>query len=209
MGPADPPGRNEDPHRCYSPGMPAVTSSTRNDPARGLCWTPLRLALRLGRTCGALALVLAAGLGVAQDEAPFRLQVASNLTDRYVQGSEHDLTVRVALVDPSAAVAQGVLFLNVVEVKDDGTSPQAMHRVFASAQTSQTVFRTPLDGATLRGGVEATVHVRFRDRAPPGVYAMVIQLFEGSQTDPHAVQVENRIAMHSLEFDVVPEGAAQ
>lgn len=153
--------------------------------------------------------ILFAAVAPAQDDAVPRLDVTSNVADRYVQGTEYDLSVRLSLVDPNGRVEQGVLFLNVVEVNEEGTHPQAMHRVFASAETSDTAFRMPLDGATLRQGIEATVHVRLRDDAPPGTYAMVIQLFEGAQTDPHAVQVEKRLAMHSFQFEVVPEAAAQ
>lgn len=151
----------------------------------------------------AFAFVL--GLALAQDgDSPeVRLAVTSNIADTYQAGSEHELNAQIRLVDPAETVERGVLFLNVIEVTDDGTYPQAMHIVFASAETDADAFGVPLDGDALRAGIEASVRVRLRDRAPEGRYAIVFQVFEGEETNPHQVRPENRAAIASFEFDVV------
>lgn len=145
----------------------------------------------------------------SQDREGIGLIVESNAPETYAQGSEHELWVRVRLVDPMETVDEGVLFLNVVENDEAGRHPQAMHLVFASAREpdgadSPPIFLVPLSGEVLRVGVETTIVVRLRARAPLGSYSMVIQLFEGTETHPHRVVVENRVAMRSLQFDVVP-----
>ena len=146
----------------------------------------------------------------AAQQRDAELFVQHNLAEAYAQGAEHVLWIRIELIDPRETVDQGVLFLNVVENDEDGRFPQAMHLVFASAdelhegESRVDRFLTPLDGETLRAGVEARVRVRLRSRAPVGSYAIVFQLFEGDETNPHRVQVENRVAMWSHSFEVVP-----
>ena len=147
---------------------------------------------------------------VAQAQDGPQLRVQHNLAESYARGSTHELWVRIELVDPPETVDVGVLFLNVVENDDAGRHPQAMHLVFASADELHEGdgqvdrFLHPLDGETLRAGVEARVRVQLRSRAPLGSYSIVFQLFEGEETNPHRVRVENRVAMWSHRFEVVP-----
>lgn len=170
--------------------------------------------IRFGLIVLALVVALGAGamVGAQSGDAPPeeepaadapRLQIESNIPPTFQAGTEHELHVRIQLHDPTGSVETAVLFLNVVEIDEEGTFPQAMHKVFASADVNESVFRTPLTGERLREGVEASVRVRLRAQAPPGEYAIVIQLFGGDQTDPHDVRVEDRVAMKSFEFTVL------
>lgn len=160
--------------------------------------------------CFSFFVLIAAVTAFAQTRDGVELRVEHNLAKAYAPGSEHDLWVRIELVDPQETVDVGVLFLNVVENDEAGRFPQAMHLVFASAtelhdgEAEADRFVTPLDGEALRAGVEARVRVRLRARAPAGSYSIVFQLFEGEETDPHRVQIENRVAMWSHRFEVVP-----
>ena len=138
------------------------------------------------------------------------LRVEHNLVESYARGSVHELWVRIELVDPQETVDVGVLFLNVVENDEEGKHPQAMHLVFASAdeilegESQVDRLSHPVDGEALRAGVEARVRVQLRSRAQLGNYSIVFQLFEGEETNPHRVQIENRVAMWAHRFDVVP-----
>lgn len=157
--------------------------------------------------CGLLVATVTAA---AQSRDGVALRVEHNFSPTYAQGSEHELWARIRLIDERTMVERGVLFLNVVENDEAGRSPQAMHVVFASAtevpngQEGLQKFLVPLDGAELRAGVEARVRVALRERAPLGSYSIVFQLFEGDETNPHKVRVENRAAMWSHRFEVVP-----
>ena len=188
--------------------MPHSRNAASGDPQSnpGRVRSTRRLARRARAWAALGALLVIAGLATtagAQASDEVRLEVSSNIQDRYRAGTEHELNVRLALVDPAETVVQGVLFLNVVENDESGSFPQAMHKVFASAETDEDVFRVPLEAARLRSGVEAMVRVRLRDQAPAGTYSIVIQLFEGNVTDPHAVRIDDRVAMTAWTFQVV------
>lgn len=142
-------------------------------------------------------------VALAQPYDAVRLQIASNIGESYRAGSEADIDLRIGVHDPVGVLDRGVLFLNVVELRDDGSTPQAMHLVFESAAVTDDIFQVVWDGEALRSGMETRVRVRLRSNAPAGDYAIVVQAFRGEETGPHRVRVENRVAMQSFPFRVV------
>lgn len=128
---------------------------------------------------------------------------ASTIVERYCAGTEHDLWVSLVLEDPRETVAEGVLFLNVVENNPERDYPQAAHRLFSNASGTPQIFGKVFSGAALRGGRETTVSVVFRGDAPPGDYAIVFQAFAGRETDPNRVDVAKRVGLAAVPFTVV------
>lgn len=136
-----------------------------------------------------------------QEELEFEIE--TNIQDTYRAGGAYEIDLSIRLVDPAGSVERGVLFLNVVENDASRNYPQAAHRIFESATETVEIFRIPFDGEALRAGLETTVQVQVRPDAPVGSYSIVFQLFEGEQTDPNRVQIENRVAIRSFPFELV------
>lgn len=129
------------------------------------------------------------------------LEVTTTLAASYPQGAEDAVTITVKL-DEGAGLEQGVLFLNIVERDPAGTYPQAAHRLFASASEEPGIFRVVVSSKALREGLQTTLSFSLRDRAKPGNYALVVQLFKGDTTNPGRVRVENRVGMRAFDFTV-------
>jgi hypothetical protein len=138
--------------------------------------------------------------GLAQD-AP-NLSLYTTLQSSYRPGGSDTVEITVTLNDPELQVDGGVLFLNIVEVDPDRSWPQAMHRLFSSGSESNTIFQRFLDGDTLREGLSTSYTFTFRQNAPLGNYALVVQLFRGRNTNPNRVRVEDRIALRAVSFRV-------
>ena len=150
------------------------------------------------RICSLTFVLTCVSLGLAQAT----LLVMANVSSVYRQGEAGSIDFSLVLNDPEATVSEGVLFLNIVERDAARNWPQAAHLIFASAQERESVFRVPFSGETLRAGLKTSLEFKLRDRAKPGDYALVIQLYRGNETDPGRVRVADRIAMQSFDFSV-------
>ncbi len=133
---------------------------------------------------------------------PLTLLVTTNVQATYHQGETADIDFVITLNDAAETVDEGVLFLNVVERDVARGWPQAAHLIFATAQEKERVFRVPFSGQVLRGGLSTSLSFRLRDRAEPGDYALVVQLFRGAETNPNRVRVADRIALRGFDFSV-------
>jgi len=132
-----------------------------------------------------------------------RLEATTDLAPYYRPGDEIEITLIFCLVSEEV-VPIAVAFLNVVERDTARGYPQAAHRLFRSAESQNQVFQVAKPGEVWQRGVETAVRVRLRPDAPPGDYALVIQLFRGSNTDPHRVRVEDRLGIQAFNFSIMP-----
>mgnify|MGYP000008368532 CR=1 FL=1 len=139
------------------------------------------------------------GLGTAQ--SGLGLEVELDLASVYTQGQQADVKFDIFLND-TADLEQAVLFLNIVERDPAGKYPQAAHKIFATAKEVPSVFRKVYTGAALSKGVETTLSFQLRDGAKVGDYSLVVQLFEGDETNPNRVKVENRLALKGFDFSI-------
>ena len=146
-----------------------------------------------------LALGLLAGLTGAR-AAEFTAELVPDM----VPGQESVARFTLQLNDEHAAVAQAVWFLNIVQALEDGEVRQVGHLLFDRARESGDGFRRVLSGEQLRAGVSAEVAFRVSGSAPPGEYLIVLQLFEGTTTNPNRVRTADRIAIGDWPFTVLP-----
>ena len=130
------------------------------------------------------------------------MQVSADMAPVYVQGRAGSVTLSMRLKDPDSTVSDGVLFLNVVERDEARGWPQVAHRIFALARETPKVFRLPYTGKELRRGVETRLEFQLRSRAKPADYALVVQLYEGTSTNPNRVEPENRLGMTGFNFTI-------
>ena len=141
---------------------------------------------------------------LAQTQSPQAvLNVTANIQPEYRQGEEGSIDFVITLNDPGETVSEGVLFLNIVERDAARNWPQAAHLIFASASEAESVFKVPYSGQALRVGVGTRLNFKLRDRAKTSDYALVIQIFQGAETNPNRVRVADRIALQSFDFSVV------
>lgn len=148
-----------------------------------------------------LALVLV--LFPAAAEAPLVAQVEAGLEASYRPGEHGEIAIRLVYDDPASGLTEGVAFLNVVERDPAHDWPQAAHKIFASASETPKVFRVVQSLEQLRAGLGTTLSFRLRDDAEPGEYALVVQLYRGSNTDPNRVRVEDRVLLKGFDFQIV------
>lgn len=140
---------------------------------------------------------------LAQAQSPrATLSVTANVQTVYRQGEAGSIDFVITL-DDAATVSEGVLFLNIVERDAARGWPQAAHLIFAAAREEKSVFRVLYTGRELQKGVAAGLKFTLRDRAKPGDYALVIQLYRGTETNPNRVRAADRIAMRGFDFSVV------
>ncbi len=132
-----------------------------------------------------------------------RLEAAANLALYYRPGDEIEIALAFRLVGEEA-VPVAVAFLNVVERDSARGYPQAAHRLFRSAESQNRVFQVAKSGEVWQLGVETILRARLRDDAPPGEYALVVQLFRGSNTNPHRVRSEDRLGIQAFNVTIVP-----
>lgn len=152
------------------------------------------------RIFSSLVLLALLSSGLAQ-VAP-SVQVSADVAPVYVQGRTGNVTLSVRLEDPGNTISDGVLFLNVVERDEARGWPQVAHRIFALAKETPTVFRQPYTGEALRRGVKTRLEFQLRSRAKPADYALVVQLYEGTGTNPNRVKPENRLGMTGFNFTI-------
>lgn len=130
-----------------------------------------------------------------------RLEAVANLAPYYRPGDEIEVTLSLRLVTPEV-VTLAVAFLNVVERDAARRFPQAAHKLFYSAESQEPLFQIAKPGEVWQRGVETVVRARLRADAPPGEYALVIQLFRGSNTNPHRVRVEDRVGLQAFNVTI-------
>ena len=130
------------------------------------------------------------------------LVVTANVQPVYRQGEEGSIDLTITLSDTAETVGEGVLFLNIVERDAAQTWPQAAHLIFASARERESVFRIPLSGRILREGLTTSLAFKLRDSAKVGEYALVVQLYKGSETNPNRVRPQDRVSMQGFDFSV-------
>lgn len=155
---------------------------------------------RLLLACSLLALLVAPARALEPGAAG---EVRADLAASYRQGEAGAVHISVRYQAPEAF--EGVLFLNVVERDPARTYPQAAHRIFADAAESPKVFRVVQDAPALAEGLSTTLRFRLRANAPPGPYALVVQLYRGRQTNPNRVRVEDRVLLQGFNFEVTAE----
>lgn len=134
----------------------------------------------------------------AQEQGGFLFE--TNLEPTYTQAAEGNVTIFIKLVDESAEFNQAVLFLNIVELLEDGRTPQAAHLIFTKASESPKMFRRAYTRAELLKGVQTELTFKLRERAKPSTYGLVLQVFNGDNTNPNSVTAEQRLAIQSTEF---------
>ena len=164
------------------------------------------LRVRSRAVLAACALGALALLAPARADAPLPgFGVEAELQPVYRPGEAGVVIIRLRYDAASAALADGVIFLNVVERDAARKWPQAAHRIFAAASEDPPVFRRVYDGAALQSGLNTTLRFRLRERAPLGDYALVVQLYRGDETNPNAVRPEDRVLMRGFDFAIVGE----
>lgn len=143
------------------------------------------------------------GLAIVSLAWAQQLEVRADLAAHYYPGDEIviPLTIRFVGGEPSA---MAVAFLNIVERDAARGYPQAAHRLLAGAETERQIFRVPLPGDVWQAGLNTVLRARLRADAPPGEYALVVQLFRGTNTDPHRVRVGDRLGLKAFNVTIRP-----
>ena len=145
-----------------------------------------------------LAAWLLVNFAVAQE-----VSIDTNIAQQYRAGVEDALTINLHIENSETLPREAVLFLSVIRLLNSGGYVQATHKIFANANTEPNIFRTVLTNEDLQAGIKAQVNFQLRNRIKPGKYALVLQLFSGSNTNPHRVNVNERIAMQVFHFKIV------
>lgn len=145
-----------------------------------------------------LAVWLLVNIAVAQE-----VSIDANVAQQYRAGDEATLTINLHMESTETLPREAVLFLSVIRLYDSGGYVQATHQIFARAATEPNIFRTVLTSEDLQAGIKAQVDFQLRNRIKPGKYALVLQLFSGSNSNPHRVNVNERIAMRIFPFKIV------
>lgn len=141
------------------------------------------------------------GTAPAQDFA-----IGAEVAPTYRQGDSGQASFNVTL-DDAGQVDAAVIYLNVVRLAADGSTPQAAHLIFDDASVEGDIFQRVLSGEELAGGLGATLRFRLREDARPDRYAVVIQVFQGHNTNPHRVRLENRLAIGTFDFELTDADA--
>lgn len=104
------------------------------------------------------------------------------------------------MTDPGRVVTQAVAFINVVEAREPW--PQAAHLIVADGDVTPDITQRAFEGARWVEGLSAEATVQLKENAPPGSYDLVVQVFRGTNTDPHRVNVDDRIAMKAFRIEI-------
>lgn len=131
-----------------------------------------------------------------------KLEISASMAAVYQQGQSDEVKISVKLLDPEVSFSTAVVFLNVVE--DAPGYPQAAHKIFVSANEAPKVFQVVHLAEALRQGVGTNLVFALKDAAKPGNYSLVIQVFADANTDPHKVNINNRIALKGFNFQITP-----
>lgn len=153
-----------------------------------------------------MALGLCMLLGVAASQS---LRVDSDIPEELVAGGSGVLNLEIVLDDPEGVVDEAVLFLNIVVNNRERNWPQAGHLVFSGAAEDPAVFRRVLSGEELRAGVSTALSYEVRPGAPLDDYALVLQVFDGSQTNPHRVRAQDKLGQVGFSFRLVSQARGE
>ncbi len=134
----------------------------------------------------------------------FDIQI-SNALPEYNQGDSTKVGISVKLVDSDMDFENAVIFLNVVEIDAAQKYPQAAHKIFASASADNEydIFKKVFTKEDLLAGLATNINFVFKDDADPLKYALVIQIFEGKNTNPHRLRGKHRIAFKAHSFTIL------
>jgi hypothetical protein len=138
-------------------------------------------------------------------KTPPYVEFSATMNDVYKQGDTATVNISAQLVDPENKIKEGVLFLNVVEIDEAKKYPQAAHLIFADASSPNDITKKVYTGDELRAGLATTVTFVLKDNAKPATYSLALQLFNGTNTDPHRVRVEDRIDLRNFKFAIEPK----
>lgn len=120
---------------------------------------------------------------------------------RYVRGEEFDGTMTLTLDDPDKVIRQAVVFLNVVACISE-TAPFCKQVNQVDIRTvfdeNASTFRPDINkklyqGAevnALRSGISTTLDAKLIPSVNAGRYALAVQVFNCTQTDPMKVGIE-------------------
>lgn len=141
-----------------------------------------------------------AGFSAQAEQASLQ---ATGLQAEYRPGDSGEVRFVLQLLDPGEPIQQGVWFLNIVEPLQGGQVKQMSQQLFASARQEPEVFRTVFTAEELHAGVTGGLAFHFRNNAPVGNYHLVLQLFDGSNTNPDRVAGTRRLAIKAWPFSIV------
>ena len=128
-----------------------------------------------------------------------------NALSEYRQGETTKMGISVKLIDESLDFENAVIFLNVVEIDAAKKYPQAAYKVFAAAKAENDIdiFKKVYTKEELLAGLASTISFTFKNNAAPLKYALVIQIFEGKNTNPHRLAGKHRIGFKAHSFNIL------
>jgi hypothetical protein len=107
------------------------------------------------------------------------------------------------LLDPDKVVEHSVIFVTVNRQLGGGQyEPHVGLHIFKSISVEPDVFRKVLLGSDLRAGISVSFDFRLRSDAQAGRYTINFQLFNGPDTNPNTVQIQNRIGTANFVFGI-------
>ena len=113
----------------------------------------------------------------------------TGLKGEYNPGDRGEVTITVELLGDPPYPRQAVAFLNIVTPDEK----QVAHEIFRQASVQPMIFRTPKPAFHYTNVLTTTVRFRINANADPGKYYLALQMFPGTNTDPHATNVDRRI----------------
>lgn len=125
----------------------------------------------------------------------------SGLNSPYAPGQTVEGALSIRMEDPDHTVRYAVAFLNVVEAQEPW--PQAGHLIADSGSTDPEIFQKVHDHEALTSELSTTATFELKNDAPPGTYDLVVQVFLGTNTNPHQVDLDDRIALKSFRVEIV------
>ncbi len=142
--------------------------------------------------------VLLLSIGLAQ-EAKF--SISSTTETSYTQNTAGAIDIFIKLQEGTDTFSNAVIFLNIVESSPN--HPQAAHKIFTSASEEPQVFQAVYPAEAFLAGIGTSLNFQLKQKARLGNYSLVIQIFEGTNTDPHKVGGQTRLAIKAFSFEVI------
>ena len=129
---------------------------------------------------------------------------SSDIATIYCRGQSDEVNLEFGIKETANFSGEAVVFLGIVEVLANGNTPQAAHLILDAdgTNTNSTVFRNVVTANQLRRGLNTDLTFKLKENAPVGNYALVLQLFEGSVTDPQRVNNDNLLGRTWFNFEV-------